>query len=364
VSAELLTLPGPQREGLRARLLLLRALPVCEGLDDEGLIRLAEHARSVSYRIGDVITRNGERARAIHVLVEGQVELFQNERQIGTLEAGAAFGAFHVLAREPSVLAVASEPTRTIEVPATAFETLLDENYSLLRSLLGMVGSAVLAARGNLPTDPKPGRIVDEGERYERPRTLVERVLQLRNGSFAGMNLEAVIDLARNLREVRMPAGEVIWSVGEVADYSLHVYYGRLRCTAPDGRHVIIGSDFTLGVLDMWGPRRRAYSVVSETPVILARVEYEQFLTLLESHVEVAVEILRSFARAIFEIRAPGVTETSPTTSAVALENARLCRPELLAELYQRSTGDPQALQVHHLTCWSTQQLALPKGPP
>jgi CRP-like cAMP-binding protein len=321
VNNELLGIPGPPREGLRARLLLLRALPVCEGLDDEGLIGLAEHARSVSYREGDIITRAGEPARAIHVLVEGEMQLFQNERQVGVLKAGAAFGAFHVLARVPSVHAVASEFTRTIEVPAAAFETLLDENYSLLRSLLTIAGSAALAARGNLPVDPKAIRVIDEGEFYERPRSLVEQLIRIRSGSFAGMNVEALIDLARHMQEFRLPAGQLIWSAGDIADHSLHINYGRVRCTAPDGQHVLIGSDFTLGVLDVWGPRRRAYSVVSETPVILARVDFEHFLTLLESHVEVGLEILRGFARAIFESRALGSQETADAASAVALEN-------------------------------------------
>lgn len=314
-------MPAPSREGLRARLLLLRALPVCAGLDDEGLIGLAEHARSVSYRGGDVITREGEPARAIHVLVEGEVQLFQNERQIGALEAGAAFGAFHVLAREPSVLAVASEFTRTIEVPAAAFETLLDENYSLLRSLLAIAGSAALAGRGNLPVDPQAQRVINEGEYYEQPRPLVERLIRVRSGSFAGMNLEALIDLSRHMQEFRLPAGHLIWSAGDIADHSLHINYGRVRCTAPDGQHVLIGSDFTLGVLDVWGPRRRAYSVVSETPMIVARVDFEHFLTLLESHVEVGLEILRGFARAVFTSRALGTTDAADASTAVALEN-------------------------------------------
>ncbi|HTU61603.1 MAG TPA: cyclic nucleotide-binding domain-containing protein, partial [Polyangiales bacterium] len=126
---------------------------------------------------------------------------------------------------------------------------------------------------------------------------------------------------ARHMHEYRLPAGHLIWSAGEVADYSLHINYGRVRCTAPDGQHVLVGSDFTLGVLDIWGPRKRAYSVVSETPMIVARVDFEHFLTLLESHVEVGLEILRGFARAIFASRALGEADAVATASAVALEN-------------------------------------------
>jgi hypothetical protein len=55
--------------------------------------------------------------------------------------------------------------------------------------------------------------------------------------------------------------------------------------------------------------------------MIVARVDFEQFLTLLESHVEVGLEILRGFARAIFASRALGATDAVDAASAVALEN-------------------------------------------
>jgi CRP-like cAMP-binding protein len=110
------------------------------------------------------------------------------------------------------------------------------------------------------------------------------------------MNVEALIDLARHMVEVRYPAGHLLWSAGDLSTHALHVDYGRIRCTAPDGRYVDIGNDFTIGVMDVWG-RKRAYEVRALTPVIGFRIAFESFLTLLESHVEVGLEILRGFAR-------------------------------------------------------------------
>ena len=86
--------------------------------------------------------------------------------------------------------------TRTLEVPAPSFEEALDVNHSLLRSALAVTGAGVLRARGNLPVDPTVPRELDDGSYYVEPKSMVERLLQLRAGGFGYMNLEALIDLA------------------------------------------------------------------------------------------------------------------------------------------------------------------------
>jgi CRP-like cAMP-binding protein len=78
---------------------------------------------------------------------------------------------------------------------------------------------------------------------------------------------------------------------------------GRVRCTAPDGSSVAVGSGFTFGVLDVWGTRRRAYEARTETPVIAARIDFDRFLTVLEIHPEVGLELLRGFARDLLTAR-------------------------------------------------------------
>jgi len=76
------------------------------------------------------------------------------------------------LARELSTLAVAVGETRTLEVPAAAFEAALIENFSLLRNTLRVLGTGVLATRGNLPVDPGVPREIDEGQYYPQPLSL------------------------------------------------------------------------------------------------------------------------------------------------------------------------------------------------
>jgi CRP-like cAMP-binding protein len=302
VNHELLSAAQPARSGLRDRVLTLRAHDMFEGLDDDGLLLLAEHGRAVSYADGAIVAAEDEPARSVYLVLDGQVVVSRHGIVITTRKAGDAYGALPLLARAPSTLAVAVGETRTLEIPAAAFESALVENYSLLRNTLRVLGSAVLGLRGNLPADPDAPRVIDEGAYYPEPRSLVEILIQLRESPFGHMNLDALVDFARYMIEVRYPAGELLWSTGETSTHALHVDAGRVRCISPDGRRADIGRGFSIGVLDVWS-RTRVYEARAETPVIAFRIDFESFLALLETHPEVGLDLLRGFARELLAVR-------------------------------------------------------------
>ncbi|MEI9950503.1 MAG: cyclic nucleotide-binding domain-containing protein [Pseudomonadota bacterium] len=293
---EILGAGQPVRIGIRDRVLTLRSYPMFEGLDDDALLLLAEHGTSASYPDGEIITVEGEPTRALFLVVEGEISVSRQGRALGTRKAGDAYGGLPLLAREPSTLAVAVGDTSTLEVPASAFEAALTTNFSLLRTTLRQLGSGVLAMRGNLPTDANLQGEVDEGHYYAEPLSLVQRLIQLRQGGFRHMNMEALIDMARSMIETRYPAGALLWSAGDPSSYALHIDVGRVRCTEPDGKHVCVGRDFSIGVLDVWSGAR-VYEARAETPLIAFRIDIERFLALLEAHPEVGLDLLRGFAQ-------------------------------------------------------------------
>jgi CRP-like cAMP-binding protein len=295
-------LTSDARLSVRDRVLTMRSKPMFEGLDDDGLLLLAEHGRAAVYRDGQVIAAEGEPARQVYLVEQGEIIVSRAGKQITRRQAGDAYGALPLLAREPSTLAVAKGETRTLEVPAPAFEAALTENFSLLRNTLKQLGAAVLQQRGNLPSDPDRPHIFSEGPYYEEPRTLVERLIQLREQPFGRMNLDALVDMARGMIDIRFAANTVLWSIGDPSTHALNIDYGTVRCTGPDGRQVTVGRGFTLGVLDVWS-RSRVYEVRTETPVIAYRIEFESFLALLEKHPEVGLELLRGFARDLLAYR-------------------------------------------------------------
>lgn len=287
---------APQRSSLRDRLLLLRSQAMFEWLDDDGLMLLAENGSSASYRDGEVITAEGEPAHTVYVVIDGEISVTSNGKEVSVRKVGDAYGALPLLARVPSMQAVARGFTRTLQIPALAFESALLENHSLLRNTLKVIGAGVLATRDNLPADPDVSRTIDEGTWYEKKRSVVDLMNQLRQSPFGHMNLDALVDMARGMVDVRFKAGTVLWTAGESSDFSLHIDAGRVRCSTPDGRSVKIGRGYTIGVLDVWGKHERVYEAVAETDIIAFRIEFESFLSLLEMHPEVGLDLLRGFA--------------------------------------------------------------------
>ena len=293
---QLVDLGEPARVGLRDRVLLLRSQALFDALDDEGLLLLAEHGYTVSYADGEVVCAEGEPARAVHIVVDGSLVIARPSGEAVERAAGQAYGALPLLARQPATRVVARGATCTLQVPAAAWEAALIENHSMMRNVLRVMGKSVLGLRDSLPADPKLPRVLDEGRYYAEPRSFVARLIDLRQSPFGHMHLEALVDLARQMVEVRYPAGTLIWSIGDASSYSLHIDVGRVRCTAPDARHVDVAHGFTIGVLDVWGEQKRVYEARAETPVIAFRIEFEAFLALLEVHPEVGLQLLRGFA--------------------------------------------------------------------
>jgi CRP-like cAMP-binding protein len=125
------------------------------------------------------------------------------------------------------------------------------------------------------------------------------------------MNMEALIDLARSMVELRIPAGAVLWSAGDPSTHALHIDVGRVRCTERDGRSVSVGHGFTIGVLDVWSGSR-VYEARAETALIAFRIDIEGFLALLEAHPEVGLDLLRGFARDLLEGYRPSQPPGTP----------------------------------------------------
>jgi len=313
VNHEILGAGQPVRTGIRDRVLTMRSYSMFEGLDDDALLLLAEHGSSARYADGEVISAEGEATRMLCLVVEGAILVSRNGQVLTTRHVGDAYGGLPLLAHEPSTLAVAVGSTSTLEVPAAAFEAALTANFSLLRTMLRQLGKSVLAMRGNLPADPARQSTIDEGSYYHEPLSLVQRLIQLRQGNFRHMNMEALIDLARSMIEVRHPAGALLWSTGDPSTYALHVDVGRVCCTEPNGRHASVGRGFTIGVLDAWSGSR-VYEARAETELITFRIDVERFLALLEAHPEVGLDLLRGFAQDLLQGNRP--SQAPPANSA------------------------------------------------
>lgn len=282
---------------IRDRLLLVRSLEEFDGLDDDGLLLLVENARERSYRAGEYLVRTGDEPTSIYIVIEGQVVLRRPNLPDTVIEQRRPFGLVTALADARSQDAIAEIDTRVLEIPVKGFRSALEENFSLLRNALRFFSVLLARKRHRLPADPKHPPELSLGTYYEKPRTLVEQLIELRKGPFVHMNIDALVDLARRMVEVRVSAGHVFWRAGDPSTYVLHVEYGQVKCSTPAGEEVTVGSDFTVGVMDLWVGQPRSYEVIAQTDIIAYRIDYEDFLVICEMHTPVALDMLRGFAQ-------------------------------------------------------------------
>jgi CRP-like cAMP-binding protein len=294
----------PLASGIRDRVFQLRALQVFTGLDDDGLTLLAEHARPRAYRAGETVMQEGRPVQALYFVLEGTALLRRAGRAAKASAVARGLGLLEYLAGLPAPEVTAESDARLLEIPAPAFQAALEENFSLARDILRLLGTSLTQKRRSLPADPDNPPEALLGEYYEQPRTLTERMIELRSSPLGFANIEALVDFARCTVEERVEPGHLFWSAGDESSFSIHVNYGRVRCTAPNGETVVVGSDYTLGVMDVWGSARRAYEVRAETPVICYRVGFEEFLNIVETHAQVAANMLSGLSRALLELEA------------------------------------------------------------
>jgi len=124
---------------------VLSRVPLFAGLEPDVLSRLARESKVTRAPRGSRLFAQGDEARALHVLLEGQVGLFAKVEDLGDdtlveiLDAGESFIAAAVLTGKPYLMSgSALTPIRVLEVPRQA---LLDDLRGSPDLALAMLGS-------------------------------------------------------------------------------------------------------------------------------------------------------------------------------------------------------------------------------
>jgi CRP-like cAMP-binding protein len=291
--------------GVRDRLLAVRSLGILEGLDDDGALLLAEYSKVTTFEPEQEVTSASEEPDSVYIVLEGRLRVPRPNGAAIIIDNGRGVGVIGMLASSgKGILSVAEVQTRALEISKDVFLAAIDESFSIARNLLKVFASMLLDQRGPLPTeaDAVPAEPA-LGDRTA-PRTLVERVIELsRTGIFVGANLDPIFDMARVMRQVRVPAGHVFFSAGDKARSVIRVLDGTLRCTATDGNSVEAVSGLMLGGLAALAGRRHAYEARAVTEVIAYEINFEDFLVVLEAHPELTMKMLQTLAAALMAER-------------------------------------------------------------
>ncbi|WP_139980340.1 cyclic nucleotide-binding domain-containing protein [Nocardioides litoris] len=115
----------------------LAAIPLFAGLSKKQRGRLLDAGRTVVHHDGHEISREGEGALALHVVLDGKAVVSVGGEVRRALGPGDYFGEISLIDGRPrSASVVADGQLQTLAVPYVAFQSLLDADPGVARALL------------------------------------------------------------------------------------------------------------------------------------------------------------------------------------------------------------------------------------
>jgi CRP-like cAMP-binding protein len=116
---------------------------------------------------------------------------------------------------------------------------------------------------------------------------------------YEGLSDKELKDIARELREVRHPAGKEVIVAGDGGVGFMSVVEGRLKVTLPDGREREIGPGDSFGEMALLDHQGRSATITAETDVTLLCIPEWNFKSFLELHPEVSWRLLQTLSRRV-----------------------------------------------------------------
>lgn len=130
-------------------MLLLRRVPLFEGLDPEDLQRVAATVEEGAWADGEALMREGDLGEDMIVLVSGSVRVTRREpdgteRQVRRYDAGQHIGELAVLRERPrAATVVADGPVRGLIIGGVAMKSILRERPEAAMAMLATLAERI-----------------------------------------------------------------------------------------------------------------------------------------------------------------------------------------------------------------------------
>ena len=119
------------------KIALLATVGLFDGIEPDGLQRIAERAIEVDFPAGRQIVRQGEVGTGFFFIAAGRARVVRDGETIAQLGPGDFLGELSLLDREPRIATVVAEtPTICLAIASWEFEALLEAQPRLTISIL------------------------------------------------------------------------------------------------------------------------------------------------------------------------------------------------------------------------------------
>ena len=287
------------------RFLFLKTIPAFSELPAEIVQVVAANTHPRSFSKGEHLYRSGTPAVEVQYIVRGQCEIVRNGKPARRLGPRDVVGGISALADdELGYDCIALQDMQTLAIKVEDSQEIFEDHFILLKRVLRGTSREVLSARRQLGERAGFGPVADPFVFPDRPFDLVERMAFLRKTfSFGDSKIDAIADLARDVQEVHLPKGEVLWNVGDRSTYFLLPLRGVIDCKATDpDQHFQLGPGDSVGAIDSMADERRWYRAEVTEDVVAFRIDIEVLLEILEEHFAMATSLLKAMATGILAL--------------------------------------------------------------
>ena len=287
------------------RFLFLRTMPGLGEVPPEVAQVIAANTHERFFAKGEYLYRSGVPALEVQYVVSGECEIIRHGRAVRRLGSRSVVGGVSALAgEEVGYDCVALEDMVTLAITVEDSQEIFEDHFVLLKRVLRGTSREVLEARRRLGESAGFGSVSEPFAFPDRPFDLVERMAFLRKTfSFGESEIDAIADLARDVQEVHLPKGEVLWDIGDRSTYFLLPLRGIVDCRATDpAQHFQLGPGDSVGAIDAMADERRWFRAEVVEDLIAFRIDLEFLLEVLEDHFAMAMSLLRSIAAGILHL--------------------------------------------------------------
>ncbi|MFO0736544.1 MAG: cyclic nucleotide-binding domain-containing protein [Labilithrix sp.] len=284
---------------LTERLLRLRGVPVFRSMSATQLAPLAASMRSNTFEKGQVILREDESPRAFHMLLTGSVTMRRHGNTIRTITAPGGVGFLSLLARTAGgTEAVAESRVETFELGVDAIDEMFEDHFPVLLGTMRWVADRLL--QENVLAPPRPYQPPPEDYEellHDGEIGIVERIFLIRRTlAFRKANVNSVARLARQMKEIRVPAGEYLWRTGDASIGSFFIVKGKGELRWGDQQVQHVGATYIVGGIEAIAGKPRWNDFVVTEPVTALVGNRERLIDMFEDDLDVALQFLSMMA--------------------------------------------------------------------
>jgi CRP-like cAMP-binding protein len=133
------------------RVIVLKSLSMFAETPDEALAELADLLQEIVVQPGDVIVREGETGDSLYIIVDGKVEVVDDNRILNQLEARAVFGELSMLDSSPRTATIrALEETSLLRLDQVSFYEIMSDYVEVAMGTIQLLTRNLRARTGDV----------------------------------------------------------------------------------------------------------------------------------------------------------------------------------------------------------------------